>query len=312
MRASSRSRDVVAGVVPAALLFLMFPFCFYLTFGYKLISVLLLPFILPYSGLMMYIGILIICKLVYSIDSDPNGPFVTALYYGYSWFWRVYGKIINGYEVVGLENIPQKTGAIVVFHHGLLPYDVNYLIAEVYLKYKKIIGGVTDRFLFYIPLFPVFLKMMGYTAGEKNELVKTLGEGKLLAICPGGAYEGMFSKNYETKWRSRIGFAEVAKAAGVPIVPMFTTNIRELCDMVTFGFKDQIEKWYLKYRTPTVVPCGGFFVKLTTYLGEPLYCGENESPAEFALRAKRAIESLRDKHQRLPGSIPKALLDRFI
>ena len=61
--------------------------------------------------------------------------------------------------------------------------------------------------------------------------------GNLLGIAPGGAYECFFGDtSYPILWGNRWGcspghpprqgFAAVAIAAGVPIIPVFTENIR--------------------------------------------------------------------------------------
>lgn len=52
------------------------------------------------------------------------------------------------------------------------------------------------------------------------------------------------------EWRSRLGFARLAKDSGKPIVPMFTQNIREFSDMVTFGATGQYKntRWRISYE----------------------------------------------------------------
>jgi len=42
-----------------------------------------------------------------------------------------------------------------------------------------------------------------------------------------------------------------------------------------------------------------------------MYCGKNETPEQFALRVKKAIEKLRDTHQTIGGNRIRGLLERF-
>ena len=55
-----------------------------------------------------------------------------------------------GYEVVGMENIPE-TGALIVYYHGAIPIDVYYFISKVLLLKNRVVHTVADHFLFKIP-----------------------------------------------------------------------------------------------------------------------------------------------------------------
>ena len=46
-------------------------------------------------------------------------------------FWDVQGWIWFGYEVQGLENIPDEGPAMIIYYHGALPVDYYYLVAKV-------------------------------------------------------------------------------------------------------------------------------------------------------------------------------------
>lgn len=64
--------------------------------------------------------------------------------------------------------------------------------------------------------------------GTVKSCTETLNRGNLLAISPGGVYEAQFGNNYyELLWQHRLGFAKVAIESKVPIIPMFTENVRE-------------------------------------------------------------------------------------
>ena len=61
------------------------------------------------------------------------------------------GWIYHGYEVEGLENIPDDGPALIVYYHGAMPLDYYYLLAKTFLVKKRHIRAVGDKFLFSIP-----------------------------------------------------------------------------------------------------------------------------------------------------------------
>nr|XP_033789540.1 transmembrane protein 68 isoform X8 [Geotrypetes seraphini] len=158
--------------------------------------------------------------------------------------------------------------------------------------------------------FKPLLEVFSVMHGPKEECVKALRNGHLLAISPGGVREALFSdETYTIMWGNRTGFAQVAIDAEVPVIPMFTQNIRE-------GFRTlggiRVFRWlYEKCRLPLVPVYGGFPVKFRTYLGDPIPYVPGITAAELAEKTKSAIQSLIDRHQRIPGNIFQALLERF-
>nr|XP_034958810.1 transmembrane protein 68-like isoform X1 [Zootoca vivipara] len=110
-------------------------------------------------------------------------------------------------------------------------------------------------------------------------------------------------------WGNRTGFARLALEAKVPIIPIFVQNDSEAYR--SFG-KIRLTRWvYEKTRCFPLPAYGGFPVKLRTYIGEPIPYDPNITPAELALKTKTALENLRDRHQKMPGNILRALSERF-
>jgi 1-acyl-sn-glycerol-3-phosphate acyltransferase len=56
-----------------------------------------------------------------------------------------------GYEVSGMENIPDDTPALIVYYHGAIPIDMYYFISKIVLCKDRLIHTVGDRFLFKLP-----------------------------------------------------------------------------------------------------------------------------------------------------------------
>lgn len=63
---------------------------------------------------------------------------------------RVVLKLLffSGYEIDGLENVPESEPAIIIYYHGAIPIDIYYFLAKVYLIRNRIVHTVADNFLF--------------------------------------------------------------------------------------------------------------------------------------------------------------------
>lgn len=225
--------------------------------------------------------------------------------------WDAHAWIYHGYEVHGLEYLPQDGSALIVYYHGAIPIDIYYFISRVYLVTNRLIYSVGDRFLFKIPGWGVISDALKVSPGTVKSCSNILKEGNMLAISPGGVYEAQFGNHfYELLWKKRIGFAKVALDSKTVIIPMFTENIRE-----AFRSVGLFKKWFIRLYNATRFPFrpiyGGFPVKLKTHLGPPIEYDANLTPEMLQEKVALAIEDLINKHQRIPGSILHALLDRY-
>lgn len=63
----------------------------------------------------------------------------------HDWF-----MISAGYEIRGLENVPDGP-FLVIYYHGALPIDMYYFTARMLLFKRRHIHTVADRFMFKIP-----------------------------------------------------------------------------------------------------------------------------------------------------------------
>ena len=136
-------------------------------------------------------------------------------------------------------------------------------------------------------------------------------DGHLLGLAPGGVYEAQFSdNNYKVLWKNRVGFARIALKAKVPVIPVFTRNVREAFRSVS-SFRWLTIRLYNWMRFPCVPLYGGFPVKLITYIGEPIPYDSDDTPHSLRDKCLNAVESLIAEHQAVPGNIFWALLERF-
>ncbi|XP_037937980.1 transmembrane protein 68 [Teleopsis dalmanni] len=284
---------------------------------YRLLTPLLITFLLPMVFVaLIYISYIMLCiyrlhrkVILRSVQTDGNfwevGRKIVAA------MWDAHGRFYHGYEVIGMENIPKDKAALIVYYHGAIPIDMYYLNARMLMQEDRLIYTVADRFLFKIPGWNTIAEAFHISAGTVQSCINILKEGNLLAISPGGVLEAQFGDHfYELLWRNRLGFAKVAHESKAMIIPCFTQNIREGFRQLTI-FRRLFLKIYNWIRVPVYPIYGGFPVKLRTYLGKPIEYDENLTPEELQIKVAAALEELINKHQLIPGSILRALLERF-
>nr|XP_054772471.1 transmembrane protein 68-like [Lytechinus pictus] len=182
-------------------------------------------------------------------------------------------------------------------------YNYNVICAKLFIIIIIIICFILGLKLLW--------RIFAVTTGNREDCVRILKEGNLLAIAPGGTREAYFSGNtYPLMWFKRKGFAQVTKEAKVPIIPVFTQNCREAFRTPKLG--RNILRWlYEKTRAPLVPIYGGFPVKLKTFIGPPIQWDPQMTVDDIVQKAHEAVEGLIQKHQKIPGSIRRAFLERF-
>ncbi|XP_052776723.1 transmembrane protein 68-like [Mya arenaria] len=227
-------------------------------------------------------------------------------------FWEAQGRIWHGYEAVGLERIPDEGPAMIIYYHGALPIDFYYVMAKCLLQKQRQIHAIGDNFLFSIPGFRLMMEVFCISPGTIHTCADILKDGHILGIAPGGVREALFGDEYyKVLWGNRYGFAKVALNTKVPVIPMFTKNIRE--SFRTPGWGRSSLRWvYEKCRLPIVPIYGLFPVKMTTYFGPPIYPEEGMTAEDLAQKVQAGIESLIKEHQIVPGNILRALGERVV
>ena len=56
-----------------------------------------------------------------------------------------------GYEIIGLDKVPDNGAALLVYYHGALPIDMYYIIAKIFIYKKRSLKNVVATFLFRLP-----------------------------------------------------------------------------------------------------------------------------------------------------------------
>nr|XP_009862213.2 transmembrane protein 68-like [Ciona intestinalis] len=225
-------------------------------------------------------------------------------------FWGGHGWIWHGYEVVGMQNIPDTGPALIIYYHGAFPIDIYYLVAHIYMEKGRVMRNVMDNFAFKIPGLASLFRFWGSFPGPRSKVVDHLNEGEIVSIAPGGVREALFSENYSLVWQSRQGFAKAAIDAKVPIIPVFTENCRQAFDFIGTG-KKIFRMLYERTRWPLMPMYGGFPVKMRTYIGAPIPYDPTLTPYELVSKVRKVLEHMIRTHQTPNKSVVMAIIDRF-
>ncbi|KAL7984294.1 hypothetical protein Chor_002864, partial [Crotalus horridus] len=181
----------------------------------------------------------------------------------------------TGYELHGVENLPDGPG-LIIYYHAALPIDYIFFLARIYsLKNKLCCYTVVDHFVFKLP----GLKMLGTNlkmiTGSKEECLHALKNGDWVAISPGGTREAIFSdETYKILW-------------------------------------EPLKVLYEYVRWPLVILYGGFPVKWRTHIGQPIPYDPNITVEDLVEKVQNTLQTLIEKYQKQPGSIRRGLLARF-
>jgi 1-acyl-sn-glycerol-3-phosphate acyltransferase len=139
----------------------------------------------------------------------------------------------------GALNIPREGGALIVSNHALFALDTAVLGALIVRDLGRNPRFLADRMLWKIPGFRQFIAAIGALPGEPQAAEQLLRMGELVVVYPGGVDDSLklTSERYQLKWKDRAGFARVAMAAKVPIVPVVGFGIDEMYSVVGY------ERW---------------------------------------------------------------------
>eukprot|EP00656_Telonema_subtile_P027427 TRINITY_DN29514_c0_g1_i2.p1 TRINITY_DN29514_c0_g1~~TRINITY_DN29514_c0_g1_i2.p1 ORF type:complete len:343 (-),score=46.14 TRINITY_DN29514_c0_g1_i2:54-1082(-) len=141
---------------------------------------------------------------------------------------------LHAYKLVGASAVPATGGALVVCYHGFIPSDMYLLPGELYAQTGRLVKVLAADFVFQIPIFGYVARRVGGVPADRGAAMRLLQEGHVVLVSPGGVSEALAgaTKDYMLQWGERKGFAEIALAANVPVIPMFTRNIRHV--FITF------------------------------------------------------------------------------
>lgn len=112
--------------------------------------------------------------------------------------------------------------ALLVGNHGPLALDTGLLLHAFHRDTGVVLRGLSDRLLFTNAIGRMIVRNAGAVKGTRENARALLAHGELVLVYPGGARETMrdTTQRYALDWQGRLGFAQIALEAQVPIVPV--------------------------------------------------------------------------------------------
>jgi 1-acyl-sn-glycerol-3-phosphate acyltransferase len=140
-------------------------------------------------------------------------------------------------EVHGVENLPEKGGALVVANHsGVLPWDALMTQVAIHDHHpaRRHLRMLAADLAFVLPGINELARKAGHTLACNEDAQRLLENGEVVGVWPEG-FKGIgkpFSERYKLQRFGRGGFVSSALKAGVPIVPCSIVGAEEIYPML--------------------------------------------------------------------------------
>lgn len=140
----------------------------------------------------------------------------------------------HDHEALGLENIPNNGGFLLVVNHSLATYDGLLLGLAIHEFTGRGLTALGDDRLFKTPVLAKLVRKCGIVPASPENGLKLLAKGHAVAVAPGGMREALrptTTESYTIRWEHRRGFVRLALRAQVPIVLAACPAADELYDV---------------------------------------------------------------------------------
>jgi 1-acyl-sn-glycerol-3-phosphate acyltransferase len=162
----------------------------------------------------------------FGLDPALRQRVVPAVRFLHDRYWRI--------EVSGIRHVPASGPALLVANHsGAIPFDGAMIVTAVELRRQRVLRFLYDRFVENLGPVATFYDKMGGAVATRENAVALLKAGELLLVFPEGV-PGV-SKSFADRYRLRPfspGFARLALALDVPIVPVAVVGAEEIYPVV--------------------------------------------------------------------------------
>lgn len=130
----------------------------------------------------------------------------------------------------GRDHVPRRGGALLVANHGMNGHDGVVLGALLHRETGRLPYWLGEKNLWRIPLFDRLARFIDAVPGEPESAVSLLRRGEIVVVYPGGIDDSfkLSSERHKLQWGRRSGFAKVALAAGVPVVPVAALGVDDM------------------------------------------------------------------------------------
>ncbi len=213
-------------------------------------------------------------------------------------YWRI--------EVSGVRNLPAHGPALLVSNHsGAVPFDGAMIVTATQLHGQRALRFLYDAFVENLSPVATFYRKVGGAVANRENTAALLRAGELVLLFPEGV-SGV-AKPFADRYRLRpfsAGFARIALALDVPVVPVAVVGAEEIYPVV--GRAEGLGRLFGMPYVP-ITPFFPFFgalgaVPLPTKwfirFGKPIRLtpvdGEARAPlAQYeAMRVRRTIQAM--------------------
>ncbi|GAB3278121.1 lysophospholipid acyltransferase family protein [Actinocorallia lasiicapitis] len=134
-------------------------------------------------------------------------------------------------ELHGLDNLPERGGALVVANHsGTIPMDAGMLQVGVHDALGRDLRLLGADLVYQVPFLGELSRRSGHTLACNSDAQRLLEKGELVGVFPEG-FKGVgkpFAERYRLQRFGRGGFVATALEAGVPIIPCAIVGAEEI------------------------------------------------------------------------------------
>jgi 1-acyl-sn-glycerol-3-phosphate acyltransferase len=134
-------------------------------------------------------------------------------------------------ELLGLDNVPEKGGALIVANHsGTLPVDAVMLQVGLHDELGRPLRLLGADLVYRMPLLGHLSRKSGHTLACKADATRLLAKEELVGVFPEG-FKGVgkpFAERYRLRRFGRGGFVATALRSEVPIIPCAIVGAEEI------------------------------------------------------------------------------------
>ena len=162
----------------------------------------------------------------FGLDVDFRDRVAPLFKFLFERYWRV--------EAMGLHNVPAQGPVLFVSNHsGALPFDGAMIVTALFRLDGRVARFLYDRFVANVAPVDSFYRRVGGVPASRENALELLKRNEHVVIFPEGV-SGV-AKPFSDRYRLRSfspGFARLALALDVPIVPVAVVGAEEIYPLV--------------------------------------------------------------------------------